>query len=44
MRVLFGAAEVALDEADLAEIGAALSEIKVQGDRYPANLQAYIDR
>ncbi len=39
-----GAAEVALDEADSAEIAAALSNIKVEGERYPANLQAHIDR
>jgi aryl-alcohol dehydrogenase-like predicted oxidoreductase len=39
-----GAAEAALDESDLAEIGAALSNIKVEGDRYPAALQATIDR
>jgi aryl-alcohol dehydrogenase-like predicted oxidoreductase len=39
-----GAAEVALDESDLAEIGVALSNIKVEGDRYPAALQANIDR
>ena len=37
-----GAANVALDAADLAEIGAALSRIKVEGDRYPAALQANI--
>ena len=39
-----GAAEVALDAADLAEIGASLAKIKVEGDRYPANLQANVDR
>jgi aryl-alcohol dehydrogenase-like predicted oxidoreductase len=39
-----GAAEVALNQADLAEIGAALSNVKVEGNRYPANLQAHIDR
>ncbi len=39
-----GAANVALDAADLAEIGAALSRIKVEGDRYPPALQANIDR
>jgi aryl-alcohol dehydrogenase-like predicted oxidoreductase len=38
-----GAANVAPDAADLAEIGA-LSRIKVEGDRYPAALQANIDR
>jgi aryl-alcohol dehydrogenase-like predicted oxidoreductase len=30
-----GAANVALDAADLSEIGAALTKIKVEGDRYP---------
>ena len=39
-----GAANVALDAADLAEIEAALAWIKVEGDRYPAALQANIDR
>ena len=39
-----GAADVALDAANLAEVGAALSKIKVEGDRYPAALQANIDR
>jgi aryl-alcohol dehydrogenase-like predicted oxidoreductase len=33
-----GAAEVELTEADLREIGDALAEIQVQGDRYPAHL------
>ena len=39
-----GAAEVSLADADLAEIDASLAKIKVQGDRYPAHLQASIDR
>jgi pyridoxine 4-dehydrogenase len=39
-----GAAEVALSQTDLAEIGAALSNVKVEGDRYPANLLPHIDR
>ena len=39
-----GAADVALDAGDLSEIGAALSRIKVEGDRYPPALQANIDR
>jgi aryl-alcohol dehydrogenase-like predicted oxidoreductase len=39
-----GAANVALDAADLAEIAAALPRIKVEGDRYPPALQANIDR
>ena len=39
-----GAADVALDAADLAGISAALPRIKVEGDRYPPALQATIDR
>jgi aryl-alcohol dehydrogenase-like predicted oxidoreductase len=39
-----GAANVALDAVDLSEIAAALSRIKVEGDRYPPALQANIDR
>ena len=39
-----GAANVVLDAADLAEIAAALSRIKIEGDRYPPALQANIDR
>jgi aryl-alcohol dehydrogenase-like predicted oxidoreductase len=39
-----GAAKVPLDARDLAEIDAALAKIKIQGDRYPANLQGNIDR
>jgi aryl-alcohol dehydrogenase-like predicted oxidoreductase len=39
-----GAADVALDAADLAWISAALARIKVEGDRYPPALQANIDR
>jgi len=39
-----GAADDSLGDADLAEIGASLAEINVTGDRYPANLQASIDR
>ena len=39
-----GAANVALDAVDLSEIAVALSRIKVEGDRYPAALQANIDR
>jgi pyridoxine 4-dehydrogenase len=39
-----GAAEVSLADADLAEIGTLLATIKVRGDRYPAELQASIDR
>ena len=39
-----GAAEVRLTEADLAEVNASLARFKILGDRYPANLQASIDR
>jgi aryl-alcohol dehydrogenase-like predicted oxidoreductase len=39
-----GAANVALDAGDLSEITAALSRIKIEGDRYPPTLQANIDR
>jgi len=39
-----GAADVVLTAADLAEIEAALAAITVQGDRYPAALQASINR
>lgn len=39
-----GAADVALTPADLAEIESALAAITVQGDRYPAALQASINR
>ncbi len=39
-----GAARVALDAADLAEIAAALAKITIEGARYPAALEANIDR
>ncbi len=39
-----GAADFELSAADLAEIGAALAEIKVQGERYPAAFQSRVDR
>jgi len=39
-----GAANVTLDAGDLSEIDAALSRIRVEGDRYPPALQANIDR
>jgi len=39
-----GAAEVRLSDDDLRSIGVALAEIEVQGARYPASLQAHIDR
>jgi len=38
------AASVALTADDLAEIGGALAAIDVQGDRYPAHLQARVGR
>ena len=39
-----GAAEVELTADDLREIGAAISQVEVQGERYPAHLQALLDR
>ena len=39
-----GAADVELTSADLQRIGAALADIQVQGDRYPAHLQARVGR
>ena len=39
-----GAAAVELTPDDLREIAAALSDIQVQGDRYPAHLQARVGR
>jgi aryl-alcohol dehydrogenase-like predicted oxidoreductase len=39
-----GAAGVALTEGDLGAIADAVSKITVQGDRYPAHLQARVDR
>jgi aryl-alcohol dehydrogenase-like predicted oxidoreductase len=39
-----GAASVALTEEDLRQIEAAVSQIKVQGDRYPAHLAARAGR
>jgi aryl-alcohol dehydrogenase-like predicted oxidoreductase len=39
-----GAADVALSEADLAEIHHALAAIEIQGARYPAALEANVDR
>ncbi|MGO4333395.1 aldo/keto reductase [Labrys sp. KB_33_2] len=39
-----GAIDIELSPADLAEIEAAVSGIAVQGDRYPAHLQARVDR
>jgi len=39
-----GGAEIALTADDLREIGAALDAIPVAGDRYPANLQAAVNR
>jgi aryl-alcohol dehydrogenase-like predicted oxidoreductase len=37
-------ANVELTQADLSEIGGALSKISVQGDRYPAHMQALVGR
>jgi aryl-alcohol dehydrogenase-like predicted oxidoreductase len=39
-----GATAVELTENDLHEINAALATIKVEGDRYPAHLQARVNR
>jgi len=39
-----GAAVVTLSEADLAAIAAVLAKVTVQGDRYPAHLQARVGR
>ncbi|NTJ11532.1 aldo/keto reductase [Rhizobium lusitanum] len=39
-----GAASIELTSDDLVKIGAALSHITVQGDRYPASLQARVGR
>jgi aryl-alcohol dehydrogenase-like predicted oxidoreductase len=39
-----GAASLELAKADLAEIAAALAEITVQGDRYPAVFQQSVGR
>ena len=39
-----GAAKVVLTASDLAHIADALSHIDIQGERYPAHLQARIDR
>ncbi|MEX3786032.1 aldo/keto reductase [Paraburkholderia sp. BR14374] len=39
-----GAASVVLTPADLADIEAALEQIKVVGERYPAQLQRFINR
>ncbi|WP_233804554.1 aldo/keto reductase [Paraburkholderia sp. HP33-1] len=39
-----GAASVVLTPADLADIEAALEQIKVAGERYPAQLQQFINR
>lgn len=39
-----GAASLTLTDADLAAIATALEQIKVVGDRYPANLQSAVNR
>ena len=38
------AADLRLSSEDLAQIEAALSQVTVQGDRYPADLQARVGR
>jgi aryl-alcohol dehydrogenase-like predicted oxidoreductase len=44
LRENLGAADVQLSADDLRQIGEALSEVKVQGDRYPAHLAARAGR
>jgi aryl-alcohol dehydrogenase-like predicted oxidoreductase len=39
-----GAAEVNLSEVELSKVAAALDEVKIHGDRYPAALQARVGR
>ncbi|MBZ5740046.1 aldo/keto reductase [Nocardioides mangrovi] len=39
-----GAADLALSDADVAELTAAADSVSVDGDRYPAAMQAMIDR
>ena len=39
-----GAAAVELTSGDLSEIEGVLAKVTVQGDRYPAHLQARVDR
>jgi aryl-alcohol dehydrogenase-like predicted oxidoreductase len=39
-----GAADVVLDASDLTEIAAALAEIDVEGERYPAPLMSTVGR
>jgi aryl-alcohol dehydrogenase-like predicted oxidoreductase len=39
-----GAAAVTLSDADLTAIAGVLSKVAVQGDRYPAHLQARVGR
>jgi aryl-alcohol dehydrogenase-like predicted oxidoreductase len=39
-----GAAAVKLSAGDLRSIEAALATVEVQGDRYPAHLQRWVDR
>jgi len=39
-----GAASVVLSDADLSKIANALEQVKIQGDRYPAALQARVGR
>jgi hypothetical protein len=42
--VFLGADEVELSAADLQRIADALAQVQVQGDRYPAALQARVGR
>jgi len=39
-----GAGSIELSARDLADIGAAMAEVKVQGERYPAALQQHVNR
>jgi aryl-alcohol dehydrogenase-like predicted oxidoreductase len=44
MRENVGGATVDVTADDLRQIGAALADIKVEGDRYPAHLAALVGR
>ncbi len=39
-----GAADISLDAGDLARIGAALADVRIEGARYPAHLMARVGR
>ncbi|MFC7051002.1 aldo/keto reductase [Emcibacter nanhaiensis] len=39
-----GSAEIVLDDQDICEIDSVLNKIKIEGERYPANMLATIDR